>query len=81
MTHLPTLNPYTMAPFDPPRKTYFERRSLTPNSNRWIAKLVAKVTKKLETAQGDVGYSGNIPVALEPYRLPEGHVELSKILA
>ena len=50
-------------------------------NDRWIAKLVAKVTKKLETAQGDVGYSGNIPVALGPYRLPDGHVELSKILA
>ncbi|KAK4692760.1 hypothetical protein P7C71_g4508, partial [Lecanoromycetidae sp. Uapishka_2] len=50
-------------------------------NDQWIAKMVAKVTKKLETAQGDVGYSGNIPVALGPYRLPEGHVELSKILA
>lgn len=50
-------------------------------NDQWIAKMVAKVTKKLETAQGDLGYSGNIPVLLGPYRLPEGHVELSKILA
>lgn len=37
-------------------------------NDRWIAKLVGKVTKMLETAQGDVGYSGDIPVALEVYR-------------
>ena len=49
-------------------------------NDQWIAKLVAKVTKKLETARGDAGYSGDIPVALAPYRLPEGHVELKKIL-
>jgi len=50
-------------------------------NDRFIAKMVGKVTKKLETIQGDVGYSGNIPVALEVYRLPEGHKELSKLLA
>jgi len=50
-------------------------------SDRWIAKLVGKITKKLETAQGDVGYSGNIPVALGIYRLPEGSPEANKILA
>lgn len=37
-------------------------------NDRWIAKLVGKVTKKLEMMQGDVGYSGDIPVALAPYR-------------
>ncbi|KAF4550545.1 Hypothetical protein D9617_16g013330 [Elsinoe fawcettii] len=37
-------------------------------NDRWIAKLVGKVTKSLETVQGDVGYSGDIPVPLEPYR-------------
>jgi hypothetical protein len=37
-------------------------------NDQWIAKLVGKVTKKLETAQGDVGYSGNLPVKLKPYR-------------
>ncbi|KAF2185346.1 hypothetical protein K469DRAFT_166411 [Zopfia rhizophila CBS 207.26] len=37
-------------------------------NDRWIAKLVGKVTKKLEKAQGDVGYSGNIPVKLQWYR-------------
>ncbi|KAF2221643.1 hypothetical protein BDZ85DRAFT_202067 [Elsinoe ampelina] len=37
-------------------------------NDRWIAKIVGKVTKSLETMQGDVGYSGDIPVPLEPYR-------------
>jgi len=37
-------------------------------NDRWIAKLVGKVTKRLETAQGDVGYSGDIPIALGIYR-------------
>ena len=50
-------------------------------SDKWIAKMVGKVTRNLETAQGDVGYTGDIPVKLEKYRLPEGHPELSKILA
>lgn len=50
-------------------------------NDQWIAKMVSKVTKKLETAQGDVGYSGSIPIALEAYRLEEGHPELSKLLA
>jgi hypothetical protein len=50
-------------------------------SDKWIAKMVGKVTRNLETAQGDVGYTGDIPVKLEKYRLPEGHPELSKFLA
>jgi hypothetical protein len=37
-------------------------------NDRFIAKLVGKITKKLETAQGDLGYSGDIPVPLKPYR-------------
>lgn len=37
-------------------------------NDRFIAKLVGKITKKLETAQGDLGYSGEIPVPLLPYR-------------
>ncbi|KAF2503357.1 hypothetical protein BU16DRAFT_38121 [Lophium mytilinum] len=37
-------------------------------NDRWIAKLVGKVMRKLENAQGDVGYSGNIPIALDFYR-------------
>ncbi|ORY10282.1 hypothetical protein BCR34DRAFT_567203 [Clohesyomyces aquaticus] len=47
-------------------------------NDRWIAKLVGKITKKLERAQGDVGYSGNIPVALAWYR--EKAEPYSKIL-
>ena len=38
-------------------------------NDRWIAKLVGKVTRLLETVTGDVGYSADIPVPLEPYRL------------
>lgn len=49
-------------------------------NDKWIAKMVGKVTRALETAQGDVGYSGDIPVKLEKYRLPEGHPELNKLL-
>ncbi|KAI4736854.1 hypothetical protein E4T50_12656 [Aureobasidium sp. EXF-12298] len=37
-------------------------------NDKWIAKLVGKVTKKLETMQGDVGYSGDLPVPLDVYR-------------
>ena len=37
-------------------------------NDRWIGKLVHKVTKKLEKAQGNVGYAGNIPVKLDAYR-------------
>nr|POE94510.1 hypothetical protein CFP56_16750 [Quercus suber] len=37
-------------------------------NDRWIAKMVGKIATKLEGAQGDVGYSGEIPVALEFYR-------------
>lgn len=50
-------------------------------NDRWIAKLVGKITAKLQTVQGDIGYSGDIPVALAPYRLPEGHIETRKLLA
>lgn len=48
-------------------------------NDRWIAKLVGKVTKRLETLQGDIGYTGNLPVALEPYR--ERAEAQSKLLA
>nr|POF11076.1 hypothetical protein CFP56_75595 [Quercus suber] len=37
-------------------------------NDRWIAKMVGKIAAKLEGAQGDVGYSGEIPVALAHYR-------------
>lgn len=49
-------------------------------NDRWIAKMVGKITKNLEQAQGDVGYSGDIPVKLEKYRLPAGHPENNKLL-
>jgi hypothetical protein len=37
-------------------------------NDRWIARMVGKVTKRLETARGEVGYSGDLPVGLEVYR-------------
>ncbi|KAK6586859.1 hypothetical protein PZA11_000149 [Diplocarpon coronariae] len=37
-------------------------------NERWVAKLVGKITKKLEVARGEAGYSGDIPVKLEKYR-------------
>lgn len=47
-------------------------------NDRWIASLVGKVTRKLEKAQGEVGYSGDVPIALAKYR--ERHESLTKIL-
>ncbi|KAL3419437.1 hypothetical protein PVAG01_09659 [Phlyctema vagabunda] len=49
-------------------------------NDRWIAKMVGKITKKLETAQGDVGYSGDIPVALEIYRPKTKEDAMEKLL-
>lgn len=37
-------------------------------NDKWIAKLVGTITKKLETMQGDIGYSGDMPVPLAVYR-------------
>lgn len=37
-------------------------------NDRWIAKMVGKITRKLEETRGDVGYSGDIPVELGAYR-------------
>lgn len=39
--------------------------------DKWIAKMVGKVTKKLEEAKGDIGYAGDIKVPLGPCRLGE----------
>ncbi|OBT78009.1 hypothetical protein VF21_03096 [Pseudogymnoascus sp. 05NY08] len=49
-------------------------------NDRWIARLVGKITKKVETAQGDVGYSTGIPVALGDYRKPYLETEGDKLL-
>lgn len=49
-------------------------------NEKWIAKLVGKITKNLEQAQGDVGYSGDIPVQLGAYRTGLIEVEGEKIL-
>lgn len=37
-------------------------------NDKWIAKMVGKIAARLERAQGDVGYSGTIPIALGVYR-------------
>lgn len=49
-------------------------------NERWIAKMVGKITRKLEPAQGEVGYTGDIPVALEVYRTKYLEIEGEKIL-
>lgn len=37
-------------------------------NDRWIAMLIGKIMRKLEKAQGDVGYSGVIALSLEEWR-------------
>ncbi|EGX87929.1 srpk, putative [Cordyceps militaris CM01] len=37
--------------------------------DQWLAKLAGKALKKLEVVDGDIGYSGGIPVDLNKYRL------------
>ncbi|KAI1861470.1 uncharacterized protein JN550_010850 [Neoarthrinium moseri] len=37
-------------------------------NDRWIAKLVGKTAAALQKAQGDIGYTGGIPIPLAPYR-------------
>jgi len=47
-------------------------------NDRWIASLVGKVTRKLEKAQGEIGYSAEVPIDLTKYR--ERHESATKIL-
>jgi hypothetical protein len=47
-------------------------------NDRWIAKIVGNIMRKLEKAQGDVGYSGLIALPLAEYR--ERAETLSKLL-
>lgn len=58
------------------------KRTLVDNvvSDRWIAKMVGRITKKLEGAMGEAGYSGDIPVKLEVYRTGESEREGEKLL-
>lgn len=49
-------------------------------NDRWIAKMVGKVAAKLESAQGELGYTGAIPVGLEFYRNKFGDADASKLL-
>lgn len=47
-------------------------------NDRWIASLVGKITRKLENAQGEIGYSGEVPIPLAKYRVR--HESPTKIL-
>ena len=47
-------------------------------NDRWIARLVGKVTRKMEKVQGELGYSGEIPIAMAKYR--ERHEFEQKLL-
>lgn len=49
-------------------------------NDRWVAKIVGRITKKLEGAMGEAGYSGDIPVRLEAYRTGESEREGEKLL-
>jgi hypothetical protein len=49
-------------------------------NDRWISKVVGKITKKLEVARGEAGYSGDIPVQLGVYRTGEIEREGEKLL-
>lgn len=50
-------------------------------NDRWIAKMVGKIAQNLAKAQGDIGYSGDIPIQLELYRPKKGgDGELTKLL-
>ncbi|KAI1005465.1 hypothetical protein K3495_g2751 [Podosphaera aphanis] len=46
------------------------KRSLVDGvvNEKWIAKLVGKITTRLELAQGEAGYSGTLPIKLENFR-------------
>lgn len=48
-------------------------------NDKWISKLVGKVTRKLQKVQGDVGYNGDLPVPLKVYR--DQAESASKLLA
>ncbi|USP76383.1 hypothetical protein yc1106_03657 [Curvularia clavata] len=38
-------------------------------NDRWIARLVGKVTRKMEKVQGELGYSVDVPIPLDKYRV------------
>ncbi|KAG6092893.1 hypothetical protein E4U30_004845 [Claviceps sp. LM220 group G6] len=37
-------------------------------NDQWLAKLVGKLMRKMEMVNGDLGYTGEVPIELEPYR-------------
>ncbi|BFZ53014.1 hypothetical protein PYCC9005_000037 [Savitreella phatthalungensis] len=49
-------------------------------NDQWIAKMVGKITRKLEKSHGDIGYTGDIPVQLKDYRPTKPEREPSKLL-
>ena len=50
-------------------------------NERWIARLVGRIMRKLEAARGEVGYSAEVKIPMDPYRrkaqecLDEGSAE------
>ena len=49
-------------------------------NDQWLARQVGKVMNKLEQVSGDLGYSGDIPVKLAPYRQTNWAREGNKLL-
>lgn len=49
-------------------------------NERWIAKMVGKLTKRCESARGEVGYEWGVPVQLGAYRSGEVERDGEKIL-
>lgn len=64
---------------DEMRKAGLSTASAMAN-DRWIAKLVGKAVRKLEKAQGEVGYSMNVPLQLWEWRESEKWEDDSKLL-
>lgn len=54
---------------------------ITGVQHDWVAKLVARISRKLEGAEGDAGWSGDIPVALSDYRASKPSDRAPKLLA
>lgn len=49
-------------------------------NDAWLAKIAGKIARNLEKAHGDVGYSGDIPVALKDYRPRNEAMEPTKLM-
>ena len=49
-------------------------------NDAWLAKIAGKIARNLEKAHGDIGYSGDIPVALKDYRPRNEAKEPTKLM-